>query len=762
MATTDWEKLHSTFLGNMLEGMYEWLASRLMVSVKSLRDLQVGWVPVVKFKKGEKTSYCGWFTIPMRDATGVVTGFSLRNQDDKKVTFPGSKPGCFYVVNPKHSHGDKGYSNGSHNWVRTMDAGQLCPVCGKPDGCLLSAEDTSDPKAVVCRVKESNKRMRFGWLHIRKPEGMLSAESVLSGDGVVLAVEGMSDVAAAADLGFTGVGKPGNVQGQDILADLVRGRSVVVLGENDLKTDGKWPGRDGMLATFQTVKRATRDAKMAMPPPFVKDLRAWKNTHGLTAAGLTEYVTNHGTARVDHLVLDNDAPLTIARAFLRDNYLVGKRTILRQWEENWYLYSESHGRYEMLKDAPIIQKFYQWSDGKQVQKETEKGVKLESLTATPWMFTSFKQAALADTLVDVKGIPSWINNVRGPNADDLVVFNNGILNVPGFLGGRDDYLLETTPDFFNTTALPIAFDPAAECPTWLSFLASSLGDEPAKIDLLQEWMGYCMTPDTSRQKMMYLRGVTGGGKGTVLHVLQALVGEPQTATTSFSDLAGPFGLSPLVGKLVCLIWDARTPKGMDAMRGLEVLLNISGNDSVQVNRKFKDQLDGARLTARITIASNIFLDVPDHSGAMLRRLNVIEFQRTFADKADDRLKDKLLAEIAGIAIWALHGLKRLRDNDKFTVPESSKEAMQEWKVDTSPTASFLRDCTEADGRGVTGRDELYDCWSGWAQDFRATPTTKSVFFQRVRTNAPYIINESKAFRGIRIRSDAARRYLGRP
>ena len=56
------------------------------------------------------------------------------------------------------------------------------------------------------------------------------------------------------------------------------------------------------------------------------------------------------------------------------------------------------------------------------------------------------------------------------------------------------------------------------------------------------------------------------------------------------------------------------------MRGLEVLLGITGNDAMQINRKFKDQLEGTVLTARITVASNDFLDVPDYNGAMLRRL----------------------------------------------------------------------------------------------------------------------------------------------
>ena len=739
--------------------MYKFLSEQLGVTPKSLQDLEVGWVPVVTFKRGR--SFEGWFTIPMRDATGKICGLALRSREGHKVLYPGSKPGCFYVINPQHRLSESGYVHGVHNWTRTMDAARLCPICGKPDGCLLSRENPDDPKAVICRVKESDRKTRFGWLHIRKPEGKLS-ESLLTGEGKVLVVEGMSDVAAAHDLGFTGVGRPSNTGGQDIVMELVRGRETIVMGENDEKATGHWPGRDGMVATFATVRKVTPAAKMLLPPKAIKDLRAWVVVHHLTQDKFLKYLDTDGVEATDNLVLDNDNPLTVARGFIRDTYTQGKKSLIRIWEDNWYLYSETEARYSMVKDPPIVAQFYRWSEDKQVTKTTLRGTALEPLVATPYVWSSVKQASLADTHVEAANIPAWINGARGASPSDLVVFNNGILNVPAFLGGNDDYLIDTTPDYFNTVALPIAFDSTATCPTWLAFLNASLGDERAKIELLQEWFGYCMTPDTSRQKMMYLRGVTGGGKGTVLHVLQALVGEAQSVSTSFSDLAGPFGVAPLVGKLVALVWDARTPKSMDTMRGLEVLLNISGNDSLQVNRKFKDQLDGARLTCRVTIASNTFLDVQDHSGAMLRRLNVIEFQRTFAENPDEQLKDKLVAEIGGVAVWALQGLKRLRDQGRFTVPESSKVALQEWRVDTSPTASFLRDCTDADANGVVTRDELYDCWVGWAADFRSAPVTKSIFFQRVRANAPFVIHESKHFKGLRIKNDAARRYLGRP
>lgn len=749
--------------------MYEWLGNRLGIQATTIEKFEVGWCPVVQFKKTK--SYDGWFTMPMRDASGKVTGLSLRNRNDDKTSFPGSKPGCFYIVNTDHAEGDKGYSGGMHNWIRTMDAGRSCPVCGKPDGCLLSRENPADPKAVVCRVKASNKPMKFGYLHILKTEGMLSNARLLPGEGPVWVVEGFSDAAVMADYGHVGLGRPSNLGGMDVVADLVRGRDTYIIGENDEKSTGEWPGRDGAIAALQTIKRVTRMVRMAMPPKGIKDVRAWKNNHALTIEQLLAHVENQGTERVDHLVLQDNKPTTVVRAFLNDLFMVNKRSHLRLWGDNWYRYDATTGKYDVVKDPEVISDFYRWSADKKFQEEGPKGVQLEDFVANTGTWANLKQAANADLLIPTQP-PSWINGVKGPEATDLIVFNNGILNVPAFLSGNESYLYETTPDFFNTTALPIPFDPNAECPEWLRFINSSLGDDPAKIELLQEWLGYCMTPDTSMQKLMYLRGVTGSGKSRVMEVLEGLVGRAQSATVTFGALSGSFGLSPLVGKLTALIWDARTPKGTDAMAGLEVLLNLSGGDSVTINRKFKEQLEGQQLTARVTIASNFFIDIPDHAGAMLRRLNVIEFKRSFRENPDTTLPAKLRAEITGIAVWALAGLKRLRSNGEFTVPPSSKEAMEDWKVATNPVAGFLSEVTEVAENECVTRGELFDCWKGWATGKAGMQhMAHSAFMSFVLNTAPWISaqvvdaeggGKVGVYMGIRLEPGAARRYIGRP
>jgi P4 family phage/plasmid primase-like protien len=282
-------------------------------------------------------------------------------------------------------------------------------------------------------------------------------------------------------------------------------------------------------------------------------------------------------------------------------------------------------------------------------------------------------------------------------------------------------------------------------------------------------MGYCMTPDTSMEKMLYMRGPTGSGKGTVLSVIQQMVGDEQAATPQFDGLSANFGLQSLVGKLVCLIGDARDVGGSLQMKSLQVLLSIVGRDALQIDRKFREHLEGNRLTCRITIASNTFLNIPDSTGALQRRLALLEFSRTITNP-DITLKDRLKTETAGIALWALQGLRRLRTQGRFTTPLSSVAAMEEWKLYNNPLASFLEECVEVTPKGITPRRMLWDAWVRWADQHKQRVYTKTQFFNDVMTLATYATTDSVPvgganeviYRGMSLTRDAARRYLGKP
>jgi hypothetical protein len=67
--------------------------------------------------------------------------------------------------------------------------------------------------------------------------------------------------------------------GADLLAELLRtvNRPVVVVGENDWKDDGRWPGREGAHWMADRLRRLLPHHKveMTLPPKGYKDCREW-------------------------------------------------------------------------------------------------------------------------------------------------------------------------------------------------------------------------------------------------------------------------------------------------------------------------------------------------------------------------------------------------------------------------------------------------------------------------------------------------------
>jgi len=63
------------------------------------------------------------------------------------------------------------------NWRRVSRA-ELCPICGRPDWCMISGPEGS-PEAVVCPRTESPRRAgEAGWLHILRPGTRPVARSI--------------------------------------------------------------------------------------------------------------------------------------------------------------------------------------------------------------------------------------------------------------------------------------------------------------------------------------------------------------------------------------------------------------------------------------------------------------------------------------------------------------------------------------------------------------------------------------------------------
>jgi hypothetical protein len=128
---------------------------------------------------------------------------------------------------------------------------------------------------IIRRYRDGTKRaMRGG------SRGLTHTTGWAEDEGPILLPEGGTDVAALVAMELAAVGRPSCTGGVDLLADRLAdvppGRTIVVLGENDRKPDGTWPGRDGAAQTAERLaRRLNRPVLIAFPPAGEKDVRAW-------------------------------------------------------------------------------------------------------------------------------------------------------------------------------------------------------------------------------------------------------------------------------------------------------------------------------------------------------------------------------------------------------------------------------------------------------------------------------------------------------
>ncbi len=760
--------IFQTYQQNVYPAMLEYLAEDLGVSTNSLTAIGVGY----------EFTGPSW-VFPERDDKGEIIGLVRRFDTGKKCTVTDSKRGLTYAINTDYGKENSRYTPGRHNWVR-CSAALSCPICGRKKWCMVSSEDIDNPPAVLCGTEEGSVGPcgESTFLHILRPEGNKTkhCETVLSNTELpILIVEGQTDVAAALDLGFEAIGRPSAQGGLKLLSKMpLHNHAVIVIGENDSGI-----GKTGMEAAYRTLRKLTTNIIEILPPDGIKDLRTWVHS-GLTKELLLDKVNAAPMAPACE-VFEDDVAHTIAKVWMEKELLEDGFPNIRLYKGQWLHYSDGH--YQKEASELLRGRLYKFLDGKQYQREDING----EVTIVPYKPSRAKISDIFDALNQwcpiTKDPPVWLDGEDHPDPVNLIPFQNGVLNFTDYMNGKI-VLTPPTPALFSMNVIPYEFDESAESAEWISFLNDIFNKDQSRINLLAEWMGYNCVPDMSYEKMMIYTGRPRSGKSTVLEAMRHMLGYGQCCESSFHSLCGPFGLQPLEGTLAALIGDAKTPKERESDSALEKLLQIVGGDPVTINRKGITQIPIVQLKCRFTMAMNELPAFADHANALEPRLNLLHFENSYVGREDRMLKYRLNKEAdrGKLINFALRGLKRLRENQKFTLPKSSFQLQNQFRVISNPIYEFGAECCEfattivervsVDYRTV--KTELYEVWRMWCKANGRSAGIKPLFYSRFLASYPDLVadrkrvevgsrhgdNQRYVVQGLRITNEAKLTYLG--
>lgn len=319
--------------------------------------------------------------------------------------------------------------------------------------------------------------------------------------------------------------------------------------------------------------------------------------------------------------------------------------------------------------------------------------------------------------------PSWLDKApfdKNNTANHLVSLNNGILDINRLIKTKENNpLTDHNDNLFSLIALPYNYNPEAKADEWQELLDTVLPDWNLQYTL-QEWFGYCLLPTQKFQKILLMVGEGANGKSVITDVLKQMIGAANCSALPIETLDKPHSTVSLVGKLVN--FSSEFTRNVNESEG--IIKMITGGDEVEINPKHRAPYS-MPLHSRMVITSNNPPKISDRSDGLWRRLIILPFNiQIAADKQrnKDELVNDICKDLPGIINWALVGLQRLLERDRFTETDATREAKEEYRQDSNSARAFCDENLEPSAHGWLTKESVYKQYSSWVKEEGLTYT----------------------------------------
>ena len=295
---------------------------------------------------------------------------------------------------------------------------------------------------------------------------------------------------------------------------------------------------------------------------------------------------------------------------------------------------------------------------------------------------------------------------------NLMNLNNGMLDLDTF------ELVEHDKEYYSSVRIDIQYAPNAICDRFRLYMKQiTCGDEKLEM-VMQEILGYCLTSETRAEKAFIFYGRGSNGKSVFAKIITMLAGRPNVSNIPLREFGVKFGMETIVGKIVNIATETELD---DFKLNTENFKSVTSGDSLHIQRKHKTGIDIDPMVKLVFLTNNL-PRVNDTTKGFLRKILIVPFNAEFTydssnaeNKLDNRLIEKLETEKEGILLYALEGLKRLKENGfKFTESEVINNAIKEYEREINPTIEFFEDNIEISNDASIHRPEVVSRFKSWA------------------------------------------------
>jgi putative DNA primase/helicase len=346
-------------------------------------------------------------------------------------------------------------------------------------------------------------------------------------------------------------------------------------------------------------------------------------------------------------------------------------------------------------------------------------------------------------------------------AHDALDADAWLFNVAnGTIDLRSGALRPHDPGDLITKLAPIAFDGAATCPTWTTFLEQALGGDREMVDFVWRAIGYSLTGSTRDHALLFLFGPGGTGKSTTFRIWHELLGDyaVRAARSLLFVSHGerhPTELASLHGARLVTCNEVDEGATFDEA----LVKDLTGGEAITARRMREDFWSFAP-THKIAVGGNHKPRVKNFDDAMRRRLRLVPFT-VKPETVDPELFGKLVAELPGILAWAVRGCLAWQ-RDGLGEPAAVREQTDAYQAESDPLREFFQLRCVFEPAARIPRKQLRLAYEEYAKENGAEPLGAKRFSEGLKRrgveggNVRHNGRTHDGWRGVRLASDAER------
>jgi len=286
---------------------------------------------------------------------------------------------------------------------------------------------------------------------------------------------------------------------------------------------------------------------------------------------------------------------------------------------------------------------------------------------------------------------------------------------------------EHRPDDLCSMQSPVKFDAQADCPRWRRFLEEIFLDDRDLIAFIQRAIGYSLSGFTDEQVFLILHGDGSNGKSELLFILDQIFGNYLRAANvdTFMDDRPQGGHNEDIARLrgCRLVTTTETEKTRRLAEGL--VKRLTGGDRITASFKHERTFEFMP-RFKVWLAANHKPQINGTDYGIWRRILLVPFGAKFVKhgipldgenqfRIDLNLRYDLRRELPGILNWAIEGYQAWRKQG-LAAPEIVRAASEEYRQESDKLGAFLAEEMIEKPYYSTPLNQAYQAYRTWAEN----------------------------------------------